>query len=305
MERDSSRQCRRSAASWKAASGAACTRASQPGGDVFQRELNARAYRRADVVRRYQRSVLLDRAEAVVLLKYQPAFADRDVLDIGVGTGRTTIYLAPLARRYQAIDYSPGMVAQFRRNFPEVSVELADMVDLGIFNDASFDSVLATNNVFDAVGHADRLQTLREIRRVLRPHGTLIFSSHNREVHDLGRRPALRLSRNPVTQLAFTGYWCMKLVNRVRLARRQRFTDEYAIVNDGANRIATLLYFIGPRHQQRQLADAGFELLELFDKWGKPKTPGDPVARSAWLFYVAARAPDPAPPSMDARSSKP
>ncbi|HEX5353333.1 MAG TPA: class I SAM-dependent methyltransferase [Rhodanobacteraceae bacterium] len=263
------------------------------GNERFQRDHNARVYRRRDVVRRYQRAVSLDLAEAVVLLNHQPAFSGKDVLDIGVGTGRTTPYLAPLAHRYQAIDYSPAMVARFRQNFPEVPVELADMTDLGIFEDASFDFVLATNNVFDAVGHADRLQTLREVRRVLRPHGMLIFSSHNRDVQNLGRRPALRLSRNPVTQLAFTAYWCMKLVNRARLARRQLFTDEYAIVNDGAHHVATLLYFIGPGNQQRQLADAGFELLELFDKWGKPKTPGDSVARSAWLFYVAARTPDP------------
>lgn len=306
MDRHSSRRCRRSAASWKAAaSGVACTQVAQPDGEAFQREHNARAYRRADVVRRYQRRVLLDRAEAVVLLKHQSAFAGKDLLDVGVGTGRTTIYLAPLARRYQAIDYSPEMVARFRQNFPEVPVALADMADLGTFEEASFDFVLATNNVLDAVGHADRLQALREIRRVLRPDGMLVFSSHNRDVHGLGRRPALQRSRNPVTQLAFSVHWCMKLVDRARLAHRQRFTDEYAIVNDGVHRVAMLYYCIGPGKQQRQLADAGFELQETFDKCGRSQPSAACVADSEWLFYVATRIPDRDPPPMDARSSKP
>lgn len=256
---------------------------------AFQHDLNAKVYRRGWVVHRYQHDTQLTRAEVMVLLKHQPEFGGKDVLDIGVGTGRTTAYLVPLSRRYQAIDYSPEMVARFQRNFPGVPVALADMADLSAFGDASFDFVLATNNVFDAVGHADRLQTLHEIRRVLRPRGSLVFSSHNRNVQNLGRTPPLELSYSPVTQLLHTARWGVTLINHARLAGRQRFTDEYAIVNDEAHAGASLHYYIGPAEQRRQLAEAGFELVDMFDRWGKPLALGDPAPHSRWLFYVAKR----------------
>ncbi|MES2403286.1 MAG: methyltransferase domain-containing protein [Pseudomonadota bacterium] len=226
----------------------------------------------------------------MILLKHQPAFAGKDVLDIGVGTGRTTAYLGPLARRYQAIDYSAAMVDRFKQNFTDVPIALADMADLRVFADASFDFVLATNNVLSAVGHEARLRTLQEIRRVLRPSGMLVFSSHNRnDVHGLGRHFRPEFARNPLTQLALAARWCVASFNHARLAHRQLFTDEYAIVNDEAHGGTLLHYYISPDRQRRQLASCGFELLEMYDRRGRPMSPGDDAARSQWVFYVAKR----------------
>jgi SAM-dependent methyltransferase len=257
---------------------------------AFQHDSNARIYRLGRTARHYQGDILLTRAETLLLLKHQPAFVDKDVLDIGVGTGRTTIYLAPLARRYQAVDYSPAMVTRFKQNFTDVPIALADMTDLGAFADASFDFVLATNNVFCAVGHEARLRTLQEIRRLLRPSGMLVFSSHNRnDVHGLGRYFRPEFDRNPLKQLVLAARWCVASFNHARLAHRQLFTDEYAIVNDEAHGGTMLHYYISPDRQRSQLAASGFELLEMYDRWGKLLTPGDSAARSQWVFYVAKR----------------
>lgn len=146
----------------------------------LQDAINTRVYQHVGIERQY-RDDSLWRAEGIALLKYQSAFADWYVLDIGVGTGRTTFYLAPLARRYQAIDYSPEMVRCFEQTRPGISIALADMRDMSQFPDADFDFVLASNNVFDATGHEDRLRTLHEIHRLLRPGGVLMFTSHNRD----------------------------------------------------------------------------------------------------------------------------
>ena len=64
----------------------------------LQDAVNRRVYHAAGVDLKYD-SWDLNRCEVVTLLKYQPAFAGRDVLDLGVGPGRTAMYLTPLARR--------------------------------------------------------------------------------------------------------------------------------------------------------------------------------------------------------------
>lgn len=255
-----------------------------------QFKVNAHVYHRVGIEQAYLERTLM-RADGVALLKYQPALAHKDILDIGAGTGRTAVYLAPLAHRYQAIDYSPVMVERFQHDLPDVPIELADMRDLSRFSDGGFDFVLASNNVFDAVDHADRLRTLREMHRLLRPGGMLMFSSHNRDVQDIEHWPRLEFSRNPVTQLQFTAHWLRALSNHARLRHMQTFADDHAIVNDDAHDSGLLHYYIGPEAQQRQLAEQGFELLEIFDKQGSPVTPGGHAPHSRWLLYVARRLP--------------
>src|SRR5436190_7400435 len=140
--------------------------------------VNAGVYHRDGVARVYTQTSLT-RMEAAALAKYRGWFENRDVLDVGVGTGRTTRHLAPLARHNLAIDYSPVMVRYMKDAFAGVSVALADMRDLGAFGSGSFDVVFAPNNVFDAVDHDGRLRAFSEAWRVLRPGGLLAFSSHN------------------------------------------------------------------------------------------------------------------------------
>jgi SAM-dependent methyltransferase len=159
------------------------------------------------------------------------------------------------------------------------------------FGAASFDFVLASNNVLDAVGHEDRLCTLREIHRLLRPAGVLMFSSHNRDNDRLVRWPKPEFSRNPITQMQLAVHWGRALLNHARLRHLQTFTDEYAIINDEAHDSALLHYYIGPDAQRLQLQEQGFELLDIFDKLGNPVQPGHQTGHSSWLLYVARRIP--------------
>ena len=178
--------------------------------------LNARTYYRADVARSYL-DEKLTRLEVMTLLRCQPAIVRKDILDIGVGTGRTSIYLAPLASTYQGIDYSPSMVRHMQANRPGIPVQLADMRDLGAFADRRFDFVFAPSNVLDAVGHEDRLRTLAEFLRVLRPGGTLAFSSHNRHYAHAMNGPHLRWTPyDPIRQMRGVGIWVRQLANHRR-----------------------------------------------------------------------------------------
>lgn len=223
-------------------------------------------------------------AETALLLKYQPRFSGRAVLDVGVGAGRTSRYLLPVAGRYQAIDYSPVMVGYMRARLPHVPIVQADFRDLSDFADASFDFVFATDNVIDALGHDDRLRALRESRRVLRPGGVLAFSSHNLDYRYAFAGPRLDRSRNPVTQLANLAQYWRRWRNHRAVGPLREKAAGYALINDTGHDFACLHYYISLPAQTVQLAQAGFGVLDVFDHEGRTVKGSDD---SPNLFYLA------------------
>ncbi len=251
-----------------------------------QDRINRRVYHAAGIAGEYTRFTL-NRDETIALLKHQSAFAGKDVLDLGVGTGRTAVYLAPLARRYEAIDYSPVMVEKMRASMPALSVQLGDICDLSMFADASFDFVFGSNCVIDAVSPPLRLAALAEFRRVVRAGGTLMFSSHNRQLHSHLRSPRLRWSRNPVTLAANLARWLRQGLNETRMKPLHRSEEAYALFSDGGHDHACLHYYIEQSEQRRQLARAGFKTVDVFDREGRSLREADAAPESGSLIYVA------------------
>lgn len=105
--------------------------------------------------------------------------AHGDVLDLGVGGGRTTGILLPMASSYVGVDVSPEMVDLARSRFPDAEVRVGDASDLSAFPDGRFDLVVFSFNGLDAIDHEHRLQALAEMRRVVAPGGRVLFSSLN------------------------------------------------------------------------------------------------------------------------------
>jgi SAM-dependent methyltransferase len=210
----------------------------------------------------------LDAQETIALLKYRSGVVGRDVLDIGIGTGRTARVLASLARHYFAIDYSPPVVAELRRTMPDVEVHPDDMRDLGRWEDGTLDFVFGPNNVLDIVSHTDREKTLAEFHRVLRTDGLLVFSSHNRCYVRAKDGPSLRRSRNPVTFALHVARYLASLTAHVRMKPLRRFEPDYALIDDCGPDHALLHYHVDRTAQERQLRRIGFDLVEVLDKTG-------------------------------------
>jgi SAM-dependent methyltransferase len=254
-----------------------------PGKDV-----NRAVYESPRVYRFYLSQQLIP-SEASCLLKYQPHIAGRDVLDVGVGAGRTTRYLAPLARRYEAIDYSKVMVNYMRKAMPDVSVQQMDFRDLGVFGPGSFDFVFASNNVIDALPHEGRLQALKETFRVLRTGGILAFSAHNIHYKKAFSGPTLNWSRNPARLLSNCVEYVRCWSNHVRVAPLRKTTADYALLNDLGHYYATLHYYAARSTVSSQLTSVGMQLIEVFDCLGRSTPEHIDDGDNPSLLYVAVR----------------
>lgn len=100
------------------------------------------------------------------------------VLEVGVGTGKNLKFYPPECE-VTGIDFSPGMLKKARertRGLDNITLYEMDVQQLR-FPDNSFDTVIATC-VFCSV--PDPVTGFRELRRVCKPDGRLIFLEHVR-----------------------------------------------------------------------------------------------------------------------------
>lgn len=253
---------------------------------------NAAAWCDPRSVRLYRKADGLAPAEIVILEHHGRELLGARLLDIGVGTGRTTPQLRDRCLAYVGIDYAAPMLERARERYPDADLQVADARDLSRFADGSFGAVVFSFNGIDYVPHDDRLRILAEVRRVLRAGGLFVFSTHNR---DVAVPPAaslanLHFSRNPI-RLAYNSYVYLAGIANARHTRRhERREAEYALINDPGLYFRLVTYYISRVAQAEQLTRAGFVSPRAFDTSGRELPIDGPPVGDFMIHYVTRRA---------------
>ncbi len=127
----------------------------------------------------------LMQSEQAAMLERLPAIQGRCVLDLACGSGRYAEHLgARGAARIVAMDFSLAMLRQV-----SVGAALRGELDALPLRDAQFDLVISGL----ALGHASDLAgCMREIARVLKPGGTLLYSDFHPEAQRRGQTRSFR-----------------------------------------------------------------------------------------------------------------
>jgi len=229
---------------------------------------NVESFSTGEMVERYARRTrrgLFDAEELAV--EHYFSQGDR-ILDAGCGAGRTTY---PLDRRgfdVTGIDISERMIEQAWSLFPDIEFAVGDVTELD-YPDNAFDHALFAHNGLDYVHPvAERHRALTELRRVIAPGGTLVFSTHNLWY----RFPAI------VGDHAFLRRFYVANGNYRRLFRRYK--------TDTEEDDPLWTYMSDPRHQPRQLRRVGLEPIELVS------TRDSPAKYFQARLYYAARVPE-------------
>ena len=199
--------------------------------------------------------------EEALLRRLGDRLQGMDMLDLGVGAGRTTAVFAPLVARYVGLDYAAEMIARARARPGPATVELlavADARDLARWHGRGFDLVLFSFNGIDYVDVPDRRRILGEVRRCLAEDGTFAFGTHS------------------LNALPF----------RHRLERPTARGRGWTRIRDDAHGFSIpATTYVDPAYELRELRESGFAVEAVLDASGASVSPEAPGS-DAHLFYV-------------------
>ena len=254
---------------------------------------NQRVYESDDVVTFYFEQSSLQEPEATILNEFRNRLPQMRMLDIGVGAGRTTAHFAVLAKEYVGIDYSKKMInaclQKIQDYLPKISFLTADARTMKLFDNCSFDFILFSFNGIDYVNHDERIRTLCEIHRILKPGGYVCFSTHN--LNFQLEKCSIKLSKHP-SVLAFRAFQLlqMRLLNKReawKVIRNSSKIVQHTMVNDGAMNFRLKTYYITPIEQFKQLSELGFSNTKMYSivNGKEVKNPNDTIDH--WIYYLS------------------
>ena len=157
-----------------------------------------KVYDNSQQVNSYIKEKDLQKPEQTILNKYFEKIKNSVLLDVGIGTGRTTYHLSGIAKKYVGVDISQGMINGANENFRNQNLDfkVCDARNMSIFDDNTFDVVFFSFNGIDHIEIDERILFFNEVKRISKKDALLVFSTHN--IQNIPKLMRLKWSSHPI-----------------------------------------------------------------------------------------------------------
>ncbi len=247
----------------------------------------------------YAKRDYLFKPEKQIIKDLSPYLSGMQMLDMGVGGGRTTKYFAPLVKSYEGADYAANMIHVCNEKFDgKFSFYECDVRDMKEIKSDSYDFVLFSYNGIDSFGYEDRKAALRQIHRVLRHDGIFCFSSHNLGWEDLYTLFRIRGQDKKnanifagINSLAKRSYSIFRLniLNKKLFMKShiERLRSKgHGLLYDNSLKGRAVIYYVTYQEQIRQLKEAGFMRISAYATQGFKTSQEKELNKGGWIYYL-------------------
>jgi SAM-dependent methyltransferase len=261
--------------------------------------INRSAWNSHDAVREFTLDkTFTDLGEQAAFEWIAPRCAGSPLLDIGIGAGRTIPLMTGMSSVYTGVDYTEKLLELARARYPGLDLRHMDARNMSALPSDHYGLVAFSWNGIDCVDYAGRVQILKEMCRVVRPGGYILFSSHNRD--GPGYRENVwqllpRLTFNPLKLGWRTLRSAQRLpvasFNYLRHARLNRDYEGYSIRTAAAHNFGIVIVYTTLSEQRRQLAELGLQTDVVFGSCEGDRIADDAQTSDAWWLHFIARKP--------------
>ncbi|MEI6523731.1 MAG: class I SAM-dependent methyltransferase [Bacteroidota bacterium] len=243
-----------------------------------------KVYDNSEQVNCYINEKDLQKPEQAIINKYFDKIKNSVLLDVGIGTGRTTYHLSGIAKKYVGVDISQGMLNGANENFRNQNLDfkVCDARNMSIFEDNTFDVVFFSFNGIDYIEIDERILFFDEVKRISKKDALLIFSTHN--IQNIPRLMRLKFSNHPKV---FYEYCIKYLKLKFHNWSADLSNNKVIKINDGLHNFKFLTTYINPIYQKELLENYGFKNVCCFGYPSGNELNSDELINTTdpWIYF--------------------